>query len=107
MGAFMTKFDWAKLDPRKQHAPDEQEAAPGGPRGRGPTPPPVPGGHRGGPGALRSLVTLLVAAAVVYGAYFWFVRRVVVPPGKVLVLMRKDASRSLPGDQVVIPRAPD
>src|SRR3954463_9532017 len=108
MGAFMTKFDWAKLDPRRQHGPDADDpTAPDGPHGRGPTPPHIPGADANRPGGLRSLVTLLIAAAIVYGGDVWFVKRVVVPPGKGLVLMKKDGARSLPGDQVVIPRAPD
>ena len=53
------------------------------------------------------LFAALIAIGIVYGGYFWFVRRVVVGPGEVLVLMKKDGSRSLPGDQIVIPRAPD
>ncbi|MBI3329822.1 MAG: hypothetical protein HYZ81_24335 [Nitrospinae bacterium] len=54
-----------------------------------------------------ALVALLLVAAVFYGGYFWFVRRVVVGPDEVLVLMKKDGSRSLEGDQIVIPRPPD
>ena len=49
------------------------------------------------------LVKVALAALVIYGAYFWLVRRVVVDPDKVLVLMKKDGARSLEGDQVVIP----
>lgn len=49
------------------------------------------------------LIQIALALLVIYGAYFWFVRRVVVDPDKVLVLMKKDGDRSLPGDQVVIP----
>jgi regulator of protease activity HflC (stomatin/prohibitin superfamily) len=54
-----------------------------------------------------ALVSLILAAGIVYGAYFWLVRRVVVGPGQVLVLMKKNGSKSLPGDQIIIPRAPD
>src|SRR5207237_5618007 len=39
--------------------------------------------------------------------YFWMIRRVVVPAGKVLVLLKKDGSRSLPGDQIIVPAPPD
>ena len=53
------------------------------------------------------LLAALLAIGIVYAGYFWFVRRVVVGPGEVLVLMKKDGTRSLPDDQVVIPRAPD
>jgi regulator of protease activity HflC (stomatin/prohibitin superfamily) len=49
------------------------------------------------------LLQLALALLVIYGAYFWFVRRVVVDPDKVLVLMKKDGGHSLPGDQVVVP----
>lgn len=54
-----------------------------------------------------AILILLLALALVYGGYFWFSHRVVVAPGEVLVLIRKDGSRSLPGDQVVVPRPPD
>src|SRR5688500_16079252 len=54
-----------------------------------------------------TLVRLAVAAAIVYGAYFWLVRRQVVDADEVLVLLRKDGDRSLPGDQVVIPNPTD
>src|SRR5205085_6426080 len=89
------------------------------------TPPPftkrpdAPNGGRGGRGSpprsladWRSLplpkgpgliVRVLLALAIIYGAYFWLIRRVVVDPDKVLVLMKKDGSRSLAGDQLVIP----
>ena len=55
----------------------------------------------------RLIVVLAVAAIALYGSYFWLIRRVVVHQGQVLVLIRKDASLSLPGDQVIIPRPPD
>jgi hypothetical protein len=58
---------------------------------------PLPGG---GP---MLLVKLGLALLIIYGAYFWLIRRVVVDPDKVLVLMKKDGDRSLDGDQVVIP----
>ena len=55
------------------------------------------------PGGPFLLVKVLLALLVIYGAYFWLIRRVVVDPDKVLVLMKKDGDRSLDGDQVVIP----
>jgi regulator of protease activity HflC (stomatin/prohibitin superfamily) len=58
--------------------------------------PPLPGGP-------LFLLQLALALVVIYGAYYWFVRRVVVDPDKVLVLVKKDGDHSLPGDQVVIP----
>jgi regulator of protease activity HflC (stomatin/prohibitin superfamily) len=54
----------------------------------------------------RNLVAVIVALAFIYGAYFWLIRRVVVHQGQVLVLLKKNGSRTLPGDQVVIPKPP-
>lgn len=65
------------------------------------TSPLQPGGF--GP-VIFGLILLLL---VLYGGYFWFIRRVVVGPGQVLVLLKKDGSRTLPGDQIIIPRPPD
>jgi len=65
-------------------------------------PPPPP---RGRP--WRRLLTVAVAGALVYGLYVWDVKRVVVPADHVLILMKKDGTRSLPDHQVVIPRPPD
>jgi len=52
----------------------------------------------------------IAAAALVivvgYMLYLWEVRRVVVPQNSVLVLMKKNGSRSLTGNQVIVPRAP-
>src|SRR5690349_15768757 len=81
-------------------------------RGAGGKPPPpivrfLRGGGAGGFFNAVNVIALVLALLFVYGAYFWFVRREVVPLGKVLVLMKKDGSRSLPGDQVIIPRPPD
>ncbi|MGA2232532.1 MAG: SPFH domain-containing protein [Tepidisphaeraceae bacterium] len=63
--------------------------------------------HPRGGSTASKLVALVLIWAIGYGAYFWFVRRVVVGPGEVMVLMKKDGSRSLPGDQVIVPRPPD
>ncbi len=60
----------------------------------------------GGP-AWRKLVALGLALVLGYFLYYWEVRRVVVDQGHVLVLMKKNGSRSLPGDQVIVPRAPE
>lgn len=54
----------------------------------------------------RKIVLLTLGATVGYGIYFWEIRRVVVPADHVLVLMKKDGSRTLPDGQVVIPRPP-
>ena len=70
--------------------------------------PPAKGVH-GGFGSFfrgRNIVTVIVAIIVVYGAYFWLVRRVPVHHGHVMVLLKKNGSRSLPGNQVIIPRPP-
>ena len=76
-------------------------------RGRGGKGPRIPGFQGRRPGKLRIILALVLSAAIIYGGYFWFVRRVVVDADHVLVLMKKNGSRSLPGDQVVIPRMPD
>src|SRR5262245_10824981 len=92
----MSKFDWAKVTVPSGSGGDE-----GGRR----TPrPPAP--FRG-PGWLPTILAIVLAAGVVYGGYFWLVRRIVVGPGKVLVLLKKDGSKSLEGGQIVIPRSPD
>src|SRR5687767_69226 len=75
-------------------------------------PPTIPGRGSGGGfdprklNMLPTLVAVVLIGAILYGGYFWFVRRVVVGPDQVLVLLRKDAGKSLPGDQVIIPRPP-
>ena len=56
-----------------------------------------------GKAMLGWLVVLLIVG---YGVYFWFYKRVVVDPGQVLVLTKKFGDTSLPGDQIIIPRAP-
>jgi regulator of protease activity HflC (stomatin/prohibitin superfamily) len=50
---------------------------------------------------------IALVGVLVYGVYFWEIRRVVVPADHVLVLMKKDGSKSLPEGQIVIPRPPD
>jgi regulator of protease activity HflC (stomatin/prohibitin superfamily) len=63
---------------------------------------------RGGAFSLLPIVLgAVLALGIIYLGYFWFVRRVVVEPGKVLVVIKKFGTASLPDDQVVIPRAPD
>ena len=91
----MGKFDWAKL----HEGGDAGHDVPPPPPHRGGTPPPLP--HRS---PLQLLLTLALGLAVIYGGYFWLIRRVVVPAGKVLVLLKKDGMRSLDGDQIIIPR---
>jgi regulator of protease activity HflC (stomatin/prohibitin superfamily) len=69
-------------------------------------PPPLKRSFYSG-GAAPTLVAFVMMLIIVYLGYFWFVRRIVVGPGQVMVVMRKDAGRSLPADQIIIPRAPD
>jgi len=64
----------------------------------------MPGGK---PSFWRSAIALVLAFIIIYLAYFWCIRREVVSPGEVLVLVKKNGSRSLPGNQIVIPRPPD
>lgn len=91
----MSKFDWAKITvPGSSGSGDD-----GGNRKSTTSNAPMP--------KAPAILAVILILALVYGSYFWFVRRVVVPPGSVLVLLKKHGSVSLPGDQVVIPRAPD
>jgi regulator of protease activity HflC (stomatin/prohibitin superfamily) len=60
----------------------------------------------GRPGWGRKLFALVVAFLVGYALYFWEVRRVVVEHNHVLVLLKKNGSRSLKGDQIIIPAPP-
>jgi regulator of protease activity HflC (stomatin/prohibitin superfamily) len=59
------------------------------------------------PPVLRAIVGVAIAIIVLYGGYFWMLRRIVVGPGEVLVLLKKDGTRSLPGNQIIVPRPPD
>src|SRR5688572_24942123 len=74
------------------------------PNDGGSRPPRIPGQR---PGMLQTLVVLTLALLVLYGGYVWFIKRVVVAPSEVLVLLKKNGSKSLPGDEVIVPRAPD
>ena len=58
-------------------------------------------------GWARRAVAVTLVAGVGYGTYFWEFRRIVVHPNQVLVLLRKDGSRTLGGDNIIIPRPPD
>jgi regulator of protease activity HflC (stomatin/prohibitin superfamily) len=75
--------------------------------GRGGSPPPnwTRGGYGGG-GWGRKLVALGLILGIGYVLYFWEVRRVVVDQGHVLVVLKKNGSRSLKGDQIIIPHPP-
>jgi regulator of protease activity HflC (stomatin/prohibitin superfamily) len=83
-----------------------QKAAGGGRGGGGsnvssPAPRPRPGSP------WRRVIGIALVLLVCYGVYFWEIRRVVVPPDHVLVLMKKDGTKSLPEGQIIIPRPPD
>ena len=67
-------------------------------------PPQLPGRSVGLWGMLAFLVAFALVASLLY---FWFLVRTVVGSGEVLVLLKKDGSASLPGDQTVIPAPPD
>jgi regulator of protease activity HflC (stomatin/prohibitin superfamily) len=73
--------------------------------GTPPTPAPPPPPSPGRP--IRRLLAVAVGLVLAYGLYYWEIRRVVVPADHVLILMKKDGTRSLPDQQVVIPRPPD
>jgi len=85
----------------------------GGGGGGGQRPPttgmsPNSGGGRGRPNSMgKRLVGVALAGVIVYGLYFWEGRRVVVPSDHVLVLMKKNGSKTLPDGQLIIPRPPD
>jgi regulator of protease activity HflC (stomatin/prohibitin superfamily) len=82
-----------------------------GPNGPGGGPPPLRGrpaqspqpNGRGPRATWRQLTTVALGLLVIYAGYFWLVRRYVVESDEVLVLLRKNGSRTIPGDQVVIP----
>jgi len=57
-------------------------------------------------GRLGKLAAAALVLVVGYMLYLWEVRRVVVPQNSVLVLMKKNGGRSLPGSQVIVPRPP-
>ena len=78
----MTKTDWPTMPPMPPRGPD------GGPR-RSDAPQP--------PSRMRVLLGLLLAIVVVYGGYFWFVRRVVVSRDHVMVVMKKNGNVKLNG----------
>jgi regulator of protease activity HflC (stomatin/prohibitin superfamily) len=104
-------FEWVKGLGQKR-----PPVRPYGSAGRG-----TGGGRGGGPVATmddqpaprppkplwRKVATAGVVVALIYGIYFWEVRRVVVPADHVLVLLKKDGSQTLPDGQIVIPRPPD
>ncbi len=89
----MAKFDYSQFE-------DPDVTPPPPPRGGGRGRAGIPGG---GGSVVGAIVAVVLVVAFAYGGYYWFVKRVVVNAGEVLVLMRKDGSKSLPGDQIIIP----
>src|SRR5580700_6048536 len=61
----------------------------------------------GKPRWIQKIVGVILVLVIGYGLYEWEVCRVVVDPGHVLVLLKKNGSKSLPGDNIIIPRPPD
>ena len=75
--------------------------------GRGAQPPRMPGMSVFAGRSWGSILTLLgLTLAFGYLVYYWEFRRVVVDQGHVLVLLKKNGSKSLSGDQIIIPKPP-
>lgn len=74
--------------------------------GGGSGPPPSMYNGFGRWGWPRKIVAIILVIVLGYGIYFWEVKREVVPQGHVMVLLKKNGSRALPGDQIIIPREP-
>src|SRR4051794_34499635 len=75
--------------------------------GRGAPPrPPFLRGAMGGMSWPRKLIAIALALVLGYVIYVWEVRRVVVDQGNILVLLKKNGTRSLRGDQIIVPREP-
>src|SRR5579872_4512184 len=55
---------------------------------------------------IQKIISVVLVLAIGYGLYVWEVCRVVVQPNQVLVLLKKNGSKSLPGDNIIIPRPP-
>jgi regulator of protease activity HflC (stomatin/prohibitin superfamily) len=64
----------------------------------------MPGG--GKPNWIRKILTVAIVLGIGYSLYVWEVVRVVVYPNQVLVLLKKNGSKSLSGDNIIIPRPP-
>jgi regulator of protease activity HflC (stomatin/prohibitin superfamily) len=56
---------------------------------------------------IQKIISVVLVLAIGYGLFVWEVYRVVVNPNQVLVLLKKNGSKSLPDDNVIIPRPPD
>lgn len=70
-------------------------------------PPPIPiRGHWGRYFNARTLILAALSLLIIYGAYFWLLRREVVHRGQVLVVLKKNGARSLSDNQIIIPRPP-
>jgi regulator of protease activity HflC (stomatin/prohibitin superfamily) len=93
--------------------PIKRDGGHAGDGGHGPPSPPnwkpitkAPGGG-GIFNLVRRLIVAVLVLAIGYGLYVWEVCRVVVEPNHVLVLLKKNGSKTLPGDNIIIPRPPD
>jgi regulator of protease activity HflC (stomatin/prohibitin superfamily) len=95
-------YDWVK---GLRKAP--QSSGRGGGGGGGGSTVGAPEPRRGPSSPWRRVLGVAVAGVVIYGVYFWEVRRVVVPADHVLVLMKKNGTESLPQGQIIVPRMPD
>jgi regulator of protease activity HflC (stomatin/prohibitin superfamily) len=83
-----------------------QSTAPAGPPRMPPRRPGSSPFPNWGLGWFGKLAAAALVTVVGYVLYLWEVRRVVVPQNSVLVLMKKNGSKSLPGNQVIVPRPP-
>jgi regulator of protease activity HflC (stomatin/prohibitin superfamily) len=61
----------------------------------------------GKPRWIQKILSVLLVLGIGYGLFIWEVYRVVVQPNQVLVLLKKNGAKSLPGDNIIIPRPPD
>src|SRR4051812_9521791 len=75
-------------------------------QGSPPVSPRTPRSGAGGDFGARATAVILIALFV-FGGDFWVVRRIVVSSDEVMVLLKKDGSRSLPEDEFIIPTPPD
>jgi hypothetical protein len=56
---------------------------------------------------MGKVIPPVLGLVVISLAYFWCFQRVVVGPDDVMVLIKKNGSKALPGDQIIVPTPPD